>query len=152
MFFCLEQELKRLNLFTSDSRSCGGNRHGLFGVIQSPNFPDTYPDHLHCVWNITVPVGHRIKIRFTVFDIEYFFKCDYDWISLRSGNSTLGKFCGTKNKNRNTGHGRLPQEYSISPTNECILTFHSDYSNEEPYSGFRAHYIAVGKFLLVSQT
>ena len=135
-------------VFLSDSLKCGGNRHGLFGVIQSPNFPKTYPNKLHCVWNITVPEGHRIRIRFTVFDLEYFYMCEYDWISLRSGNSTLGKFCGSK-KNRH--HSKLPQEYSISPTNEVTLTFHSDYSNERNYSGFRAHYIAVGKLLKVRQ-
>jgi len=70
--------------------------------------------------------------------------CDYDWISLRSGNSTLGKFCGSSKTNR-THHKKLPREYSVSPTNQVTLTFHTDYSNEEPYSGFRAHYIAVGK-------
>lgn len=122
----------------SDS-SCGGNRNGLFGIIQSPNFPGTYPNNLHCEWNITVPAGHRIKIRFTAFDLEYIFMCEYDWISLRSGNSTLGRFCGSKKKT----HHRLPDEYSVSPTNKCTLIFHSDYSNEEPYRGFKAHYIAV---------
>ena len=135
------------NLFISDSVNCGGNRSGLFGLIQTPNFPNTYPNNLHCVWNITVPKGHRIRIRFTVLDIEYFFQCDYDWISLLSGNSTLGRFCGSKHKTTNTHYRRLPQEYIISPTNQCILTFHSDYSNEEAYSGFRAHYIAVGKLI-----
>ncbi|KAJ7394693.1 Mannan-binding lectin serine protease 1 [Desmophyllum pertusum] len=127
----------------SDS-SCGGNLHGLFGVIQSPNFPDTYPNNLHCEWNITVPAGHKISIRFTSLDVEYFFQCDYDWISMRSGNSTYGKFCGSKNKTRRTHHSQLPKaEYLLSRTNKGTLTFHSDYSNEEPYSGFRAHYIAV---------
>ena len=132
-------------LFTSDA-ICRENRHGLFGVIQSPNFPDTYPDNLHCEWNITVPAGHRVRIRFTVIDVEYFYMCDYDWISLRSGNSTLGKFCGSNKTNR-THHKKLPKEYSVSPTNQVTLTFHTDYSNEEPYSGFRAHYIAVGEQL-----
>ncbi|XP_068699575.1 mannan-binding lectin serine protease 2-like [Montipora foliosa] len=126
----------------SDSLSCGGNRDGnLFGVIQSPNFPDPYPDNLHCVWNITVPKGYRINITFTILDLEYFFMCDYDWISFRSGNSTYGKFCGSM---RTTSkHRKLPSKYSVSPTNECVFTFHSDYSNEEPYHGFMAHYSAV---------
>lgn len=93
-----------------------------------------------------MPAGHKISIRFTSLDVEYFFQCDYDWISMRSGNSTYGKFCGSKNKTRRTHHSQLPKaEYLLSRTNKGTLTFHSDYSNEEPYSGFRAHYIAVGK-------
>lgn len=128
---------------SSGAVKCGGNRSGFFGVIKSPNFPNTYPNNVHCVWNITVPKGHRIRIRFTVIDIEFFFQCDYDWLSLRSGNSTLGRFCGSKHKTINKHHSKLPKEYVISPTNECTITFHSDYSNEESYAGFRAHYIAV---------
>ena len=75
--------------------------------------------------------------------------CDYDWISFRSGNSTYGKFCGSM---RTTSkHRKLPSKYSVSPTNECIFTFHSDYSNEEPYHGFMAHYSAVGKLSLICE-
>lgn len=121
----------------SDS-SCGGALNGRHGIIQSPNFPDTYPNNLHCVWNITVATGYRVKIRFTAFDVEYFKYCEYDWISMRSGNSTHGKFCGSKK-----GVHRIPHDQLISPTNEVTLIFHSDYSNEEVYKGFRAHYSAV---------
>lgn len=119
--------------------SCGGVLNGRHGVIQSPNFPETYPNNLHCVWNITVSSGHRVRIQFTAFDVEYFKYCEYDWISMRSGNSTFGLFCGSKKG----VHNHIPPDSSISPTNEVTLIFHSDYSNEERYRGFRAHYSAV---------
>ena len=89
--------------------------------------------------------GYRVKIRFTAFDVEYFKYCEYDWISMRSGNSTHGKFCGSKK-----GVHRVPNDQLISPTNEVTLIFHSDYSNEEVYKGFRAHYSAVGKYIFLS--
>lgn len=131
-------------VYSSDVPGCGGDRHGaLFGEIQSPNHPEMYPNDLHCEWNITVPKGFRINITFTIFDLESFYMCEYDWISLRSGNATLGKFCGSMFPKPNWKHKALPSKYSISPTNECILTFHSDYSNEEHYSGFIAHYAAI---------
>lgn len=138
--------------FFSDVPGCGGDRHGvLFGEIQSPNHPEMYPNDLHCEWNITVPKGFRINITFTIFDLESFYMCEYDWISLRSGNATLGKFCGSMFPKPNWKHKALPSKYSISPTNECILTFHSDYSNEEHYSGFIAHYAAIGKLHFTCQ-
>ena len=138
--------LETVHFFFSDVPGCGGDRHGaLFGEIQSPKHPEMYPNDLHCEWNITVPKGFRINITFTIFDLESFYICEYDWISLRSGNATLGKFCGSMFPKPNWKHKALPSKYSISPTNECILTFHSDYSNEEHYSGFIAHYAAIGK-------
>ncbi|KAK3754222.1 hypothetical protein QZH41_013126 [Actinostola sp. cb2023] len=118
--------------------SCGGNLTGYFGVIKSPRYPETYPNFAHCVWNIKVRQGFRVRIRFTEFNVEPFYKCEYDWVLLRSDNNSTPKFCGDK--------GNLnPYKPKVltSPTNQASLIFHSDYSNEERYIGFVAHFVAV---------
>lgn len=120
---------------------CGGNLTGYFGVIKSPRYPETYPNFAHCVWNIKVRKGFRVRVRFTEFDIEPFYKCEYDWVMLRSDNNSTPKFCGKRTK-----LNPYKPQILTSPTNEAKLIFHSDYSNEDKYIGFVAHYVAVGKY------
>lgn len=48
---------------------CNNNLTGRYGVIESPDFPNKYPLSMNCLWNITVPVGNKIKVIFTHFDI-----------------------------------------------------------------------------------
>lgn len=40
------------------------------GVIESPNFPENYPDNLNCVWQIVVSKGNKINMRFSEFQLE----------------------------------------------------------------------------------
>jgi mannan-binding lectin serine protease 1 len=72
--------------------------------------------------------------------VEPFFKCEYDWVLLRSNNNSTPKYCGKKEK-----HNPYKPRILTSPSNEASLIFHSDYSNEEKYIGFVAHYVAVGE-------
>ncbi|XP_032226040.1 mannan-binding lectin serine protease 1 isoform X1 [Nematostella vectensis] len=120
------------------SASCGGNITGYFGVINTPNFPSTYPNFAHCVWNIKVPKGLQVRIRFTDFDVESFFKCEYDWVMMRANNRSSKKYCGNKSK-----HNPYKPRTLTAPGNEASLVFHSDYSNEEKYIGFSAHFVAI---------
>lgn len=51
-------------------------------------------------------------------------------------------FCGRES----TDTERVPAgDVILSPGNILSVAFHSDFSNEEHYSGFEAHYSAVGK-------
>jgi hypothetical protein len=41
------------------------------GTIASPGYPtDDYGNDLHCVYNLSVPVGNKITLQFTHFDTE----------------------------------------------------------------------------------
>ncbi|CAB3228775.1 unnamed protein product [Arctia plantaginis] len=48
---------------------CNNNLTGRYGVIESPDYPNSYPMNLHCLWNIQVPKGNRINVTFTHFDV-----------------------------------------------------------------------------------
>lgn len=43
---------------------------GFRGVIESPNFPNNYPDTVNCNWEIQVPIKNKINISFSHFDLE----------------------------------------------------------------------------------
>lgn len=36
----------------SERKGCGGVEHGSGGTIESPNFPNAFPEHIDCMWVI----------------------------------------------------------------------------------------------------
>ncbi len=34
---------------------CGSDITAANGTIESPNYPDSYPNNAHCIWNIELP-------------------------------------------------------------------------------------------------
>lgn len=52
------------------SDACGGYLELDEGTIQSPSYPDLYPQNKNCVWQIVAPKQHRITLNFTHFDLE----------------------------------------------------------------------------------
>lgn len=109
------------------------------GQIMSPNYPDNYPPQKDCIWHFTTTPGHRIKLVFSVFDIESHQECAYDHIAIYDGNSpdsmTLGKFCGAK----------TPHSIS-STTNEMYMIFNSDGSVQRK-GFFASHSTVCGGYL-----
>uniref|UniRef100_W5KGH7 MBL associated serine protease 1 n=1 Tax=Astyanax mexicanus TaxID=7994 RepID=W5KGH7_ASTMX len=111
----------------------------MYGSIQSPNFPEPYPKESEVQWNISVPDGHQIRLYFMHFDIEPSYLCEYDYVKV-SPTEELAVFCGRES----TDTERVPADDIIySPGSTLSVAFHSDFSNEERYSGFEAHYSAV---------
>ncbi|KAK7824575.1 hypothetical protein U0070_021496 [Myodes glareolus] len=141
----------------------------MFGQIQSPGYPDSYPSDSEVTWNITVPEGFRIKLYFMHFNLESSYLCEYDYVkqlsplsSWRSGerltwegfilflspltpkveteDQVLATFCGRETTDTEQTPG---QEEVLSPGSFMSVTFRSDFSNEERFTGFDAHYMAV---------
>lgn len=54
----------------------------MFGKFQSPNYPEGYPSDTDITWNITVPLGFRIKLYFMHFDLEPSYLCEYDYVKV----------------------------------------------------------------------
>ncbi|KPP68720.1 mannan-binding lectin serine protease 1-like, partial [Scleropages formosus] len=112
----------------------------MYGSLQSPNFPEPYPKESQLTWNISVPSGYQIRLYFMHFDLEPSYLCEYDYVKLEAELEVLATFCGRED----TDTEHVPGEQVImSPGNTLSLTFRSDFSNEERYSGFEAHYSAV---------
>ncbi|XP_074860301.1 mannan-binding lectin serine protease 1 isoform X3 [Carettochelys insculpta] len=112
----------------------------MFGEIQSPNFPDSYPSDSEVTWNISVPDGFRIKLYFMHFDLESSYLCEYDYVKIEAEDQVLATFCGRETTDTEQAPG---QQVILSQGSYMGLTFRSDFSNEERFTGFDAHYTAV---------
>ncbi|XP_038671702.1 mannan-binding lectin serine protease 1 isoform X2 [Scyliorhinus canicula] len=113
---------------------------GMFGHIQSPNYPEGYPSDLDVTWNITVPIGFRIKLYFMHFDLEPSYLCEYDYVKVSADEDLLETFCGRERTDTEEIPGR---EFVLTNSNTMSVTFKTDFSNEERFTGFEAHYTAI---------
>ncbi|XP_054982716.1 mannan-binding lectin serine protease 1 isoform X3 [Sorex araneus] len=114
--------------------------NNMFGQIQSPGYPDSYPSDSEVTWNITVPEGFRIKLYFMHFNLESSYLCEYDYVKVETEDQVLATFCGRETTDTEQTPG---QEAVLSPGSFMSVTFRSDFSNEERFTGFDAHYMAV---------
>ncbi|XP_029795517.1 mannan-binding lectin serine protease 1 isoform X2 [Suricata suricatta] len=114
--------------------------NNMFGQIQSPGYPDSYPSDSEVTWNITVPEGFRIKLYFMHFNLESSYLCEYDYVKVETEDQVLATFCGRETTDTEQTPG---QEVVFSPGSFMSITFRSDFSNEERFTGFDAHYMAV---------
>ena len=61
------------------------------GTIESPNYPNTYPDNLNMTETIEVGSGKILRLVFEYFDID----CpEFVKITDRDGNTLMDEFCG----------------------------------------------------------
>ncbi|XP_019383161.1 PREDICTED: complement C1s subcomponent [Gavialis gangeticus] len=118
----------------------GDDAAPMYGEILSPNYPQLYPNDAHESWNVTVPLGYGIRLYFTHLDIEPSQDCEYDFVKILSGYQVEGILCGRKTS-RVPGSPILEEFYV--PYNSLTVTFQSDFSNEQRFTGFAAYYVAV---------
>ncbi|KAF4527383.1 hypothetical protein B566_EDAN015953, partial [Ephemera danica] len=107
--------------FVPISQICGGTYYVSSGVLRSPLYPSQYPHNLHCVWVIEVPVGQKILLNITDFELEADNNCQFDYLEIRNGGSALspliGQFCGNS----------IPRTIT-SFSQSLYLLFHTDLS------------------------
>ncbi|XP_004448533.2 complement C1s subcomponent [Dasypus novemcinctus] len=112
----------------------------MYGEILSPNYPQAYPNEIEKSWDIEVPEGYGIHLYFTHLDIELSENCAYDSVKIMSGGRQEGILCGQRaSKNPDSP---IVEEFQV-PYNKLQVTFQSDFSNEERFTGFAAYYVAV---------
>lgn len=85
------------------SINCNRTLTGFDGVIESPNFPNHYPNNLDCVWKIQASLGNKISLAFSHFDLENInvvsadskHVCSYDYLEIRDGGAGANQYCNT---------------------------------------------------------
>ncbi|XP_044524970.1 membrane frizzled-related protein [Gracilinanus agilis] len=113
---------------------CGGSLNGLQGTFSTPNYPKPYPHQQFCLWQISVPPGLGIELRFHNFSLEAHQDCGFDYVEVHESTDTgalnlVERFCGKQ----------LPPPL-ISSHHELTVVFVTDYQISS--TGFSATYQA----------
>ncbi|XP_066501829.1 ST14 transmembrane serine protease matriptase b isoform X2 [Hoplias malabaricus] len=110
-------------------QGCGGKLTGMNGTFTSPGFPSQYPPQIRCDWDIEVPAGKHVKVKFRQFSMcepdQSSHYCPKDYLEINNK-----RMCGEKPAN--TVHS--------SRTNQIKVTFFSDMSYVD--QGFFAQFEA----------
>ncbi|KAH8379700.1 hypothetical protein KR009_006651 [Drosophila setifemur] len=81
----LAKGIRLLAEYSSLDNTCGGTIKSVMGSLSSPNYPDSYPANVECVWLIEAPPGNALEINFEALDIARSEHCNEDFLELRSG-------------------------------------------------------------------
>lgn len=96
---------------------CGFTSKEETGVIKSQNWPKNYKANTECMWTITVPLGKKITLTFTHFDLE-----PKDLLSSKCyDNVMLYDLSGLTNA-LNQKHGKFNDDYSSQLFPTTIIT------------------------------
>lgn len=107
--------------------TCGGKLTGTSGAFTSPNYPSYYSPNTTCQWDIEVPSGKFIKLKFQKF-----------LVSTGGVNSCSGDYVEVVGKSRLCG--QQPPNMITSNSNMMTVKFFSDSSRVD--RGFTATYEA----------
>ncbi|XP_074731572.1 scavenger receptor cysteine-rich domain-containing protein DMBT1-like isoform X1 [Strix uralensis] len=110
--------------------SCGGLLQGLSGSVQSPGYPDSYPNSARCVWRIQLrELDRRVELQFLDVELEGS-NCRYDAIEVYDGGSPGSPLLGTVCRN--------DHQVFKSSGHQLTILFRSDISITR--RGFEAYY------------
>lgn len=97
--------------------SCFFNFTSPSGVVLSPNYPEDYGNHLHCVWLILARPESRIHLAFNDIDVEP----QFDFLVIKDGATAEAPVLGTFSGNQ------LPSSITSSG-HVARLEFQTDHS------------------------
>lgn len=85
-------------IWTSSPSGCGGTLYGDSGLVTSPGYPGTYPNHTHCEWVIIAPGGRPVTVSFSFISIDDPGECIQNYLMLYDGpdanSPSSGPYCG----------------------------------------------------------
>uniref|UniRef100_A0A8D1YH74 CUB domain-containing protein n=1 Tax=Sus scrofa TaxID=9823 RepID=A0A8D1YH74_PIG len=85
-------------IWTSSPSGCGGTLYGDSGLVTSPGYPGTYPNHTHCEWVIIAPGGRPVTVSFSFINIDDPGECVQNYLMLYDGpdanSPSSGPYCG----------------------------------------------------------
>uniref|UniRef100_A0AC35TNA3 Cubilin n=1 Tax=Rhabditophanes sp. KR3021 TaxID=114890 RepID=A0AC35TNA3_9BILA len=124
--------------YVKEDEQCGYHFFGMNGTINSPGFPNDYPNLITCLWDIRVPKGYLIQINFILFDVQGSENCEKDKLQIEEDlehdipeffNDTVGFWDIASRYQKNIhnlcGSSKLP-ETILSTDNSIRLNFTSD--------------------------
>uniref|UniRef100_A0A8C9E4A1 CUB and Sushi multiple domains 2 n=1 Tax=Phocoena sinus TaxID=42100 RepID=A0A8C9E4A1_PHOSS len=94
---------------------CGGNVTSFNGTVYSPGFPSPYSSSQDCVWLITVPIGHGIRLNISLLQTEP----SGDFITVWDGPQQTAPQLGIFSHS-------LAKKTMHSSSNQVLLKFHRD--------------------------
>ncbi|XP_032244248.1 CUB and sushi domain-containing protein 2 isoform X5 [Phoca vitulina] len=94
---------------------CGGNITSSNGTVYSPGFPSPYSSSQDCVWLITVPIGHGIRLNISLLQTEP----SGDFITVWDGAQQTAPQLGVFSRS-------LAKKTLHSSSNQVLLKFHHD--------------------------
>lgn len=112
---------------------CGGNLTSMTGVITSPNYPDSYPKGIECVWNIRCPKGRGLLMFMPNISIPLTSECS-DYLIMRENSSPYSKTTYLQCESYSN-----PVTF-ISRSKNLYVKF-SSKTNEETADGFKVFYV-----------
>uniref|UniRef100_A0A182FIN3 CUB domain-containing protein n=1 Tax=Anopheles albimanus TaxID=7167 RepID=A0A182FIN3_ANOAL len=119
--------------YTTLENACGGRLDALTGTFASPNYPNSYPAGVECIWQMSASPGNRISLRITHLDIVPIDGCNGDYLEVRESDATgrlLGDFCGNVTQ--------LPAPNNLTAVPAFWIKFRT--SGPTVASGFLAQY------------
>lgn len=118
---------------SSISVSCFFNFTSPSGIVLSPNYPEDYGNHLHCVWLILARPESRIHLAFNDIDVEP----QFDFLVIKDGATAEAPVLGTFSGNQlppsitssghvarlefQTDHSTGKRGFNITFTSKCSL-------------------------------
>ena len=103
------------------------------GVITSPNYPDSYPKGIECVWNIRCPKGRGLLMFMPNISIPLTSECS-DYLIMRENSSPYSKTTYLQCESYSN-----PVTF-ISRSKNLYVKF-SSKTNEETADGFKVFYV-----------
>lgn len=72
--------------------NCNRTLDNNFGIIESPNYPNSYPSGVNCLWTIKAPIGNKVHLDFDDFSLEsgplgVNNSCTYDFVKIKTSDS-----------------------------------------------------------------
>ncbi|XP_071443305.1 cubilin [Hetaerina americana] len=86
---------------TDKGRGCGGRIFNYGGKFTSPLYPMNFRNETNCRWEVTVPEGSYVLLRFLNFDLGSVNNCASDYVNIldvdksTNGEILRSKFCGS---------------------------------------------------------
>ena len=99
------------------------------GRISSPQYPDSYPPGVECIWTVSASAGSLVSLNFESFNLEASDNCNSDYVDVYEDGphgDHVGRYCGSD----------VPT--NITSANTLWIKFNSDNTGTGP--GFIAHY------------